>query len=384
MSCLIINSCASASSLVIRNVEGNADYEWTVVGAGPAGNVVVGLLIDLGINPQKIMWVDPEFSVGRLSLYGEVPANSNIRSFIDFLKACKAFCACQSEALQAIYAHNPNTEPPLQEFIKPLMDITNYLRSRVYSTQGYLKALDFADDVWNVTTDGGTFSSQRVVLATGSHPHSLNYQCSNEISLDAALNKSQLVNCINENDSVAVIGSAHSAVLVMKFLSEINVARILNFYSKPLQYVVNMGTWSLHGESGLKGIAAEWARNVLEKNPPANLLRIFNTEASRKAWMPVCNKIVYAAGFEPNQLPPINGSQKPVSYDETTGCIAPHLFGIGIAFPELYTDPLGNTEHKVGLNSFMAYAQRIMPEWMNKDIVSRYKSFESLFVINVL
>lgn len=114
-----------------------------------------------------------------------------------------------------------------------------------------------------------------------------------------------------------------------------------------------------------------------------NLIRILNAKNSRDAWLPICNKIVYAAGFERNDLPPINGSASSVSYDSNTGIIAPHLFGIGIAFPEVQIDPMGNRENRVGLNSFMAYAQRIMPEWLHKDL-HRFRSFEKLFTIDVL
>lgn len=359
-----------------------ADYEWAVIGAGPGGIVVVGLLMDLGIAPQQIAWIDPDFSVGRLGQYTHVPANSTVKSFLDFLQACKTFSACPL-TLDALYAYGLDKEPPLGQLVIPLQQLTDYLCSCVVPVRSSLRALNFSDDVWQLAIDGKTFSAQRVVLATGSHPRPLHYACGSEIPLDCALDKTQLAQQIAPQDSIAVVGSAHSAVLVMKALSELNVTRIINLYHTPLQYVVDMGNWLLHAETGLKGIAAEWARNVLEKNPPANLMRVFNCEAARTAWLPICNKIVYAAGFERNDLPPINGSCSPINYDATTGLIAPHLFGIGIAFPEAQTDPLGNIEHRVGLNSFMAYAQRVTPEWLHKDLC-RFNAFEKLFTITVL
>lgn len=361
----------------------NADYEWVVVGAGPAGIVVVGLFIDLGIDPKKIVWVDPEFSVGRLSLYPTVPANSTVKAFIEFLHACRTFASCKL-SLNTLMNYGLEKEPLIGALVEPLLQITDYLCTQVVPVRSRLKALNFAEGVWQVAVDDQNFTAQRVVLATGSHPRSLNYACTKEIPLDVALDKAQLAQQVTQEDSIALVGSAHSAVLIMKFLSELSVGRVINFYNKPLLYVVNMGTWFLHPESGLKGMAAEWARNVLEKNPPINLLRLVNSEASRAAWLPICNKIIYAAGFERNDLPPINGSQQPVTYDSTTGVIAPHLFGIGIAFPERVTDPLGNTEYRVGLSSFMAYAQRVTPEWLSKDLHNRFRSFEDLFIIDVL
>ena len=43
-----------------------------MLGAGPAGLAVVGTLLDCGIS--KILWVDPAFQAGRLSIYNEVPS----------------------------------------------------------------------------------------------------------------------------------------------------------------------------------------------------------------------------------------------------------------------------------------------------------------------
>ena len=41
-------------------------YKWTVIGAGPAGIAAVGRLLDHGIAPEKIAWVDPDFTAGDL------------------------------------------------------------------------------------------------------------------------------------------------------------------------------------------------------------------------------------------------------------------------------------------------------------------------------
>jgi len=34
-------------------------FKWTVIGAGPAGIAAVGKLIDSGVKPLEIAWVDP-------------------------------------------------------------------------------------------------------------------------------------------------------------------------------------------------------------------------------------------------------------------------------------------------------------------------------------
>jgi hypothetical protein len=358
--------------------------KWCVVGAGPAGIVIVGLLLDLGISREDIVWVDPEFNVGRMGhYYANVPGNTKTSLYIDFIRACKTFQLCAPNALQELQKHELTLEYPLSIIVKPLQEITDCMRQKVEAQRTTLTGLEYTSDIWHIEcANGFECDAERVVLATGSYPRSLNYTNSPEIPLDIALNQRILAQEVTPEDTVAVVGSAHSAVLVLKFLSETPVGRIINFYKKPFVYTTDMGGWLLYSSSGLKGIAAEWAKNVLEKNPPCNLVRVYNSEKARAAWLPLCTKIIYAAGYERNPIP---GCNPDMSYDSQTGKIAPGLFGIGIAFPEIVIDQAGNAEHKIGLNSFMQHALEMLPEWMRtKDALCHYRDFEDLFDIQIL
>ena len=101
--------------------------------------------------------------------------------------------------------------------------------------------------------------------------------------------------------------------------------------------------------------------------------------------MDICNKIIYAVGYDRNQIPPVNGDNE-ITYDDKTGIIGSRLFGIGIAFPETFIDEdTGNKISKIGLMGFMDYAQQIMPEWLRtKEPVAKLSEFEELFSINIL
>ncbi len=356
---------------------------WAVVGAGPAGILTVGLLLDLGVPGNNITWIDPEFNAGRLGqYYTSIPGNAKTQMYIDFIQGCKIFQECSSQSLNALYTYDREKAYPLHIIVEPLQDITNYLSSKVTVVKNTLISLYFENNLWNVGIQGDTIQAYSVVLATGSHPRTLNYDCNHKIPLDIALNKSLLAEHVQATDSIAVIGSSHSAVLLLKFLHELKVQRIINFYKKPLVYSVDMGSWIFHAE-GLKASTAEWAKNVLEKNPPISIIRIFNTQQALDAWLPTCNKIIYAVGFERNELPLINGMQE-ITYDDRSGVIAERLFGIGIAFPENYIDPLGNNEHRIGLKFFLEYAQRVMPEWIKRNTYYRFMSFDQLFMIDAL
>lgn len=368
------------------------DYDWTIVGAGPAGIVTMGVLLDLGVLPSRINWVDPEFNVGRLSIYSTVPANTKNKLFVDFLIACKFFKNCVTKDILELSKLDPNKEYPLKTIVDPLQKITECIKKIVKTSTGHLTSLYFEDNSWKVGTEKSNFSSYHVVLATGSHPKKLNYaqNLHKEISLDIALDKTKLEMILQYEDIVGVVGASHSAILLLKYLSEIVVKKVYNFYSKPIEYAINMGGWTLNSSNGLKGVTAQWAKEVLEKNPPANLIRMQSNEDNLNKFLPDCTKIIYAIGYERNELPEIKDN-KDLKYDPTTGIIATRLFGIGIAFPDKWVDPLGNVEHRVGLNSFLNYAQRVVPCWMQRYgiIFDRYKIdslkiFEELFNIEVL
>lgn len=378
---IISFSCAlqihSESLFPAKSIRNNADSEWTIIGAGPAGIIVLAVLLDLGTDPKSIIWVDPEFNVGRIGkYYSSVPGNVKTKQLIEFINSSPTFQEANSPAAEKLYELNLETEYPLQVIVDPLIDITNYLCTQVTCKKGSLCSLNFEKDVWNVgITTSSCFTASHVVLATGSHPKRLDYDCKSEIPLDIALDKSMLTNLVTPKDTVAVVGSGQSAILLLKYLSELSTGRIINFYRKSLEF---------DGESGLKGMTARWARDVLLKTPPVNLLRLYNTSDSLKAWLPICTKIIYALGFERNELPLIANAHK-INFNDKNGIIGPRLFGIGIAFPEKVLDEKGNLVSRIGLMSFMEYAQDILPTWMaTKGMLTRYAQFDDLLTVDIL
>ncbi len=371
-------------SLKINSEE---SYEFAIIGGGPAGIIVVGLLLDLGIPAEKICWIDEKFNVGDLSKYPNVPANAKTKMFLEVLNACKAFCQCpRTESMQKLMECDLDKTYPLETIIGPLQDLTICLRKSVISHLQRVTSLTFdqEQDMWLVGMGDRAISSRAVVLATGSYPRSLNYEGVQELPFDQAIDPLNLPNLVNDQDTVALVGSAHSAILILKSLSELSVPRIFNFYTHPIVYPVQMDGWVLNDNTGLMGITAEWAQNVLEKNPPAKIIRLVNTQETRDAWLPLCNKIIYAVGFDRSPLFSIPGIDYD-AYDGTTGQIGRNFFGIGIAFPEIMIDPLGNIDKGVGLPDFMDYAQRVVPQWiLHRDRRCMWEKFSELFTIHIL
>lgn len=94
----------------------------------------------------------------------------------------------------------------------------------------------------------------------------------------------------------------------------------------------------------------------------------------------MCNKIIYAVGYERSPIRFANDAVRPEAYNSTTGEIASRLFGIGIAFPEeQVTDD--KKEPLIGLIDFMFYAQRAVPEWITKLPSDHLEILNNLFTI---
>ncbi len=380
----------TTSTTLLKQLKGsadhNADVTWTIVGAGPAGIAVVGLLLDLGVDGKTITWIDPEFNIGRLGkYYYHVPGNAKAIDYITFVNQCHAFQEYSSPALESLRMHDPNEFCTLAVIIDPLKDITHYLRGKIVARKNRITQLNFENKEWQIALSNDIqFSSHNVVLATGSHPRTLNYPCKEEVPLDLALDKPTLAKLVERDETIALIGGSHTAILILKYLYELGIQRIINFFRHPTTYYFDMGEGNPTNPNGLRGVVAKWAYNILEKQQPPNIIRIQNTTTARSSWLPVCDKIIYAIGYERNEIPLLNSNSHQLDYDSSTGVISPRLFGIGIAFPEQVIDEASKPRNLIGLLDFMTYAQHIIPEWMKKYPHKHLLRFENLFTITLL
>ena len=201
-----------------------------------------------------------------------------------------------------------------------------------------------------------------MVLAIGAEPLTLPLSGPCIIPIEQVLDIDLLKKICTEDDTVAVFGSSHTAIIALYNLIAVG-AKIINFYRSPLKYAVYFDDWILFDNSGLKGYSAEWAKLNIDKNKVPNLKRMLVTDDSFKETFATCSKAIYAVGFERRKsivILPYNN----LKYDEKTGIIASGLFGLGIAFPQGRFDRLGNYEYNVGLWKFMSYLDEILPTWL--------------------
>ena len=216
--------------------------------------------------------------------------------------------------------------------------------------------MDYNQNQWTLKGNIQKIHAKKVILATGAHPKQLDYPLP-VISSDQALDKGKLATYVDNTDTIAVFGGMHSALLIVKYLTELGVKQIINFYTTPYFF-------RIPGAESLEGVTKQWVENILEKNPPSNLTRISYTQENVEQILPACNKAIYAIGYE-RDIPSINGTTT-ITFDEKTGIIAPHLYGIGIAFPKTITQRSGKKVAINGFNVFVNQARYFIPQWKDK------------------
>ncbi len=339
-------------------------FKWAVVGAGPAGIAAVGKLLDEGIKPSELLWIDPYFEVGDLGRYWKnASSNTKAKLFVSFLKELKAFSYDSIQHQFALTELDPEDTCLLKAVTDPLQSITRALKSKVSHLQDTVEAMSLQQNQWHITTTDSHCKANQVILATGCDPKPAPYTTPDTIAIEKAIDKNILSTQVSRHNTIAVFGSSHSAIMIAQHLVEIGVQKIINFYRSPCKYAVEMDDWILFDNTGLKGKTARWAKAHIDGKHPDNLERYLSTEEALRQHLPRCDKAIYAIGFEPRNTPKIKGLSG-LKHNTRTGIIAPGLFGFGIGFPEAKADPYGNLEMQIGLWKFMTYLKRVMPLWL--------------------
>jgi len=338
---------------------------WTVVGAGPAGIAAVGKLLDEGVAPSDLGWIDTHFEVGDFGRkWKHVPSNTRVELFLRFLENFQSFSYDRNLKRFDLDTVNPADNCKLKLAVDSLQWVTENLREKVHCFTDEALSLKLHKNRWELTLRGSKIYSKNVILATGAEPKTLDLKGPTEIALEVALDPALLSKEVNEKDTIGVFGSSHSAVLILANLLSLNRNNIevINFYRSTHLYAVPMDGWILFDNTGLKGYAANWARKYLDGENPPNLKRLLCSDPLFETALSSCNKAVYAVGFKNRTLPHIEGFGN-TTYNDKTGIIAPGLFGVGIGFPQAQVDPFLNLEYRVGLWKFADYLNCIIPIW---------------------
>jgi cation diffusion facilitator CzcD-associated flavoprotein CzcO len=341
-------------------------YQWAIIGAGPAGIAAVGHLLDADIPAKDILWFDPFFTVGDLGRHWQhVSSNTRVELFMQFLHARSSFNYAKAPIDFKLNHLAVQSTCRLEHIAEPLQWITQQLMTQVSSIQSMVHHLELANNQWHLSTDQGEFSAKHVILAQGAEPVHLEHVDDKDIiPLSTALNPQKLSQEVSAKTSCAVFGSSHTAIILLQSLLDLGVKQVINFYRSPCRYAMPMKDWILFDNTGLKGQSADWARQNIDGVLPQRLLRVYASESNLNHYLPQCDKMIYAVGFKTRGSLSI-GEYQHTSYNPHVGIIAPGLFGFGIAYPEMKADPFGNIESQVGLWKFMLYLNKVLPIWLN-------------------
>ena len=412
----------------------DVQYEAVVVGAGPAGITCVGNLLERQLAP--ILWVDNDgFDGGRINrMYREVPSNTKVKLFLDFGTGVTPFrkiidtapsrsrwdeasdsdsvnSGGKPDKLQHMRELNLDKGCRLSHAADMCLTLTEGLKKipGVITQQGtvaraIVNEAGSASPRWSVQLNGGqTAQSRRLILCTGASPnndplpvHIPNVEC---LDLDTALSISRLTATVAPlgPTTIAVVGASHSAILVLMNLYNLASTskpdlRVRWLTRHALRYAKEMDGWILRDNTGLKGEAANFARQNLEpgtftqSDVSKYITRIAydagDEEGVFKENLPGCDFYVQAIGYNRNPLPALRtDSGKEItpyfdhekgsfnyakeSHDGTRGDLVrlPGMYGAGIAFPERVKDPHGNVEMAVGFLKFMKFVRRVVDKW---------------------
>ena len=359
--------------------------DWLVVGGGPTGICAVGALLqragEAGFG--RIGWVEKDSfdKIGRLSLYGSVPANTRNDRIVEAMESLDAFEFSRAQAARpsdSRLSTRPTHETSKLQFsIDALRDASQAIRSSgrlALCRDGLLlkKLSNDSGNLWTAeTASNESVSARRVILTTGGAPRppasSFVERCE-ELHIQVLQHDDvvapAMCDALRESlpSCLAIVGGAHSGMLAaqnfLRTKEDDKKASVSVFDRKPRpRFAEERDGWIKYDGTGLKGTVAAWTRDSLESKDPRlsyetvpetydDLLKVL-VERDIEA-------VVFCCGFDKVASPTVTFKNKPVdiasptAHDPRTGKLAPGLHGLGIAYPEFWTDQDGYTEPRVG------------------------------------
>lgn len=319
-------------------------YDYTIIGYGITGMLVLAILQANNIDLSKVCVIDPYFDGGALLRdYGNVISNTPFSKCINALKLIKPEYVIPEE--YRIYDETKTT--PLYILAHIIKDFTKHIIKQVDIIEDSVKYIK-KDDLFTIYTYKKEIQSKKIILCQGSKQKKLECEIQS-IPISIALNKELLSRYLKPNDKVVVFGTAHSGCLVLENLHNLNIQTTAIFkHNEPFLFAKN-------GEyDGIKEEAERIANSILN-DEYKNLTLIHSSKidqlikALRKSdW------VIYSIGFEANY---IESNIDLFKYDKMSGRIleTDNAYGFGIAYPSLAPDSI---HVDVGVISFVEHIQK--------------------------
>lgn len=211
------------------------EYEFIVIGAGVAGITAIAKLLDCG--NKNIAWVDEDFTTAGMldRFWRAVDSNTTIDLIEEeFLMKSKMFN--YSEIKNHFELHNLGRKETCKIglVVDVLLHISKDLQQKVSCFEGFSSWIKSGRKSI-VTIGAEKLLTKRIILATGCCPKVPTTIPPKFCCLEDALNLSKLAQIVKRDENVAVFGSSHSAILIIRDLLSLGV-NVLNFYRSDIIY----------------------------------------------------------------------------------------------------------------------------------------------------
>jgi len=328
-------------------------YKIGIVGLGPAGILTLALLPET-VYPSVIVFEPSAIGGDLATAYGSVIANIP-KSVI--VSAFQSVPRWSSATFPALDKYADDACPLLYDCVRTLRALIAPELAKVSYHSARVESYEALPSGWKIkTTQGTLFEVQKLVLATGATPRTLDLP-KPTIPLAVAFSPSALAHVVSQEDKIAVFGTAHSGTLVLKNLRACGVCALTGLYKgeKPFQYARDGFSEGIKQESATiaDSIVAEgWATLV----PLDDFARAHRAVAEATA-------VVYAIGFQRSVVTYTeSGVLKTATHDGTGfGTGVKNLYGFGIGFPAPYTGPDGRQYPDVGFGGFVSAIKAVLP-----------------------
>ena len=319
-------------------------YEYTIIGYGVTGMIVLAILHANNINLSKVCVIDPYFDGGSLMRdYGDVISNTPFSKCINALKLIKLDYTIPEE--YTVYDESKTT--PLYILANILKDFTKNIAKQVDIVEGLVTYIK-KDEHFTIQVGTKEITSNKIFLCQGSTQKNLECEIPS-IPISVALNKDTLSRYIKPTDKVVLFGTSHSGCLVLENLNKLNIQTTAIFKHKEPFLFAKDGEYD-----GIKEEAERIATSIL--NSEYKNLTLVNTSKIDTVLKSLrkCDWVIYSIGFEPKN---INSNINLIKYDKTSGKIleTDNAYGFGIAYPSLAPDSI---HVDVGIISFVEHIQK--------------------------
>ena len=331
-----------------------------IIGAGVTGLSLLLLLQESGIDPSKIVVIDPHFDGGDLARkWTAIQSNTTLNKTTDAIAA-----ACPKLPLQINYS---TATTKLIDIIHIIRELATPFLTKVQQIQGLATTANYSSDLqrWSIHINAAgkplTILSKCIVLAPGAEPKTLNLSIPS-IPLEVAIDSSRLQHYITPGKRVVVFGTMHSGTIVIRNLVACG-ANVVAYYNSDKPFY-----WARDGDyDGIKEEAAQIADDIVSEKIPVEIISVKDISKLIRT-SHSADWVVYAMGFQARDTIKLSIDDTYMTsfdYDGKTGMLRniPAIWGFGVAFPNIAPDGI---HWDVSVAAFIEHMKQQLPSILAK------------------